>query len=347
MLNIAFRTISTYHVLCGQCSASNVRMAIHRDWQGMGTLADNQSSLKAGDIMTGMLRATIETTYPFHVDTVELLRDVIGSIYKVETPGGTYCLKLYRPHQTKEARRSILLIEHLSKRGVHVPKIIRSTAGSLHFEHEGRTGILMEFIDGEVVDVDTHQTLALDEHRRMIEALEDYPQALPARRFHYYAGRYLDFMETIGFPEDKIETLRTLTVELFSYILKLPRGFSHGDYHNGNMILRDGSLFILDFDACNSLSPDVDLVTFLDRTDFNAFKASDMDRTIEVMRSVGDFTDERLASLLAYIPVRHMEIIQNINEAKGKLDSDHAFYLQQYQWIKEYHSHWARRFLKN
>ena len=295
--------------------------------------------------MDKSLQDVLEKNYPFEIVRVELIRDLIGSIYKIETSEGPYCLKLHRPHQTEEAKRGAAVQSHLQSKGVFVPRIIPTSLGQMHFMHGGRTGVLMEYVEGDAVDVKRHRDLALAEHARMQKAMEDYPHALPKKRFGYYAGRYLDYMEATGFPKAKTKTLRSHAKDFYGHLNKLPPGFSHGDYHNGNMVLRDGRVVILDFDACNDFSPDVDIVTFLDHTDFNAFSEAGIEKTIEALKETFDPEDERLMALLAYLPIRHMEIIMNIYEAEEKRDTDHAFHLQQYHWICDFHAYWTRRFI--
>lgn len=275
-------------------------------------------------------------TYKLEAVRCTLLRKKIGHVYKVETQYKTYCLKLYQNRTTKEVNDIISVMNFLSINGVSVPRIIKGANHQYYFKFENQVGMLMEYINGEPVSIKNHKGLIVDLHTQINRVVKRYSNALPVHKEAYYVGRFINHLRRLHFDEQKVIELQEIGNLLFSNIQKLDKGFCHGDFHTGNMLIKDGIIFLFDFDYFRKQAAILDLLTVFDQTNFNTYRYRDMVSNAKIIKSYITNDDLDIKNVLSFIPLRHLEIIMNIIDVNGHDSIKEDFYHQQYDWIKTY-----------
>lgn len=282
-----------------------------------------------------IIKEYILKEYGIKINKIKLLRDVIGSVYLLEDPKLKFILKIYKKDTSIEVEKVVDVMNYIYQNNGPVPKIYLNKHHRQVSKFQDQSVVLFEYIEGIDVNPFKNQKEIIEAYENIQRIMKSYPKELPKTGKDYYINRYLRTLESIGYDPGKISSLKKMADSLFDATLKLSTGFTHGDYHTGNMILKQEKLIVFDFDACTSYSSLLDLVTCFDQTNFNKLAISDIAKTKVFLDKELHINIDEIDNCLAFIPIRHMEIISNILEAQGKsLSID--FYNQQYDWILEY-----------
>lgn len=282
------------------------------------------------------LNHILSQTYKLEAVRCILLRKKIGHVYKVETQSKTYCLKLYQNRTVREVNDIVNVMNFLSRNGVSVPNIIKSSDHQYCFKFENQVGFLMDYINGEAVSIKKHKRLIVDLHSQMHQVMKQYSYELPRYKESYYIDRFINHLKRIHFDEQKVIELQEIGYLLFNNIQKLDKGFCHGDFHTGNMLIKDGDLFLFDFDYFRNQAAILDLLTVFDQTNFNSYRHRDIVSNAKMIKPYLTNDDLDIKNVLSFIPLRHFEIIMNIIDVNGHDSIKEDFYHQQYGWIKTY-----------
>jgi Ser/Thr protein kinase RdoA (MazF antagonist) len=282
------------------------------------------------------LNQLLSQTYKLENVRCFLIRKKIGHVYKVQTSFKTYCLKLYQNRTLKEVGDIVNLMNFLSSKGVSVPNIIMGSNHQYCFTLDNQVGILMEYIDGEPISIKKHKQLVVQLHREMNQAMKHYVNKLPRYNESYYIDRFINHLKRINFEERKLLELREIGYWLYSNIQKLDEGFCHGDFHTGNMLLKDSAIYLFDFDHFKNQAAILDLITVMDQTDFNTYRHKDILKNVDIMKPYFTKNGFELKNVLSFTPLRHLEVIMNIIDVNGHKAIKKDFYQQQYDWIKKY-----------
>lgn len=297
--------------------------------------------------MENIIKEEIYLNYDLDIITIELIRDFIGTLFHVKTHDKDYVFKLYQEDTEIDVLNIVNILDYLQDFDIHTPKIYKTTSKSLLINIYNRPGVLMEYVKGREINKVKGKELILNSYRKLKSAMKDYQGHIPHLGFDFYVGRYLNHLKSIQYNKERIKELYDIGQSLFNQVSQLEKGFMHGDFHTGNMILsEDKKLFLLDFDACSDLSLYIDLTIIFDQTNFNHFNKEDVYKTKNVLAQIEDLKDVSLKSLMAFIPLRHYELIATINHARGSNDINHDFYDEQYHWIKSFYKTWQALFNK-
>ncbi len=284
---------------------------------------------------------TIESGYFIKVLDVLPIRQVIGSVYKLITDQGHFVVKHYRHDTSIEVVKSIDVMDYLYRQNGPVPKIIKTKDQKNCLDTNQGKLVLFESIHGHNENNKPSQSLVIDLYRHLQSLMKDYTGALPQKGKAFYLDRFIDLLKSINFPHRKISELEEIGQCFYAELEDIDRGFVHGDYHSGNMIVdQNQRLVLLDFDACNHFVPWTDLVVYFDQTNFNRLRHSDIQDTIKIYEGINELSSMPLKQVLAFIPIRHYEIIATIIEAKGMSDVSLGFFDEQYKWLTTFYDFW-------
>lgn len=282
----------------------------------------------------------IESEYNIKCNSINHVRTMIGRVYKVTTFDCEFLIKWYRPHHREMALSSLQVQRFLANTTNLVPKVYLTQSGEPYTILEGGILVLMEWIEGrEVTSEDRH--LVLKTYQDIHNAMTRYPNHLPRGTSEYYYKRYIELMKDSRYDIDKISEIERIAQQLFDIVRTLPKGYCHSDFHTGNMIVRQQQVIVFDFDASHMCTPYIDLITYLDETNFNSFRLEDLIATRQALRQ--HLSPEiSTQDVLAFLPLRHMEIIPNIINAQETKLVTPAFLEEQYHWIRSFYNAWKK-----
>ncbi len=131
---------------------------------------------------------------------------------------------------------------------------------------------------------------------------------------------------------------------LWKRVEGLPKGFCHGDYHTGNMLLNTRGQYVLfDFDAAAYAFPIFDIAVICDMTDYFSFSEQGFYETSQVLerfligyREYNFIRDEEINSVYDFIAIRHFEVQATIIENLGYSCVDEKFIDDQYIWLMQW-----------
>lgn len=291
------------------------------------------------------LAKVIQQKYQLTIQQITPLRKMIAKVFRVDTEEGPYLLKLYRQDQIFDIVHTFDIIDHLHSEGANTLEIIRTRLGQNRFtvlyEKKPHVGLLMNLVEGSHPDKMKDFEAIILKMKTIHLRMAHYPKYLPYLGQKFYVDRCIRLMGILGFDKEKTKALEAVGKELYTYVDRSQRSFCHGDYHNENLLMgSDGELTLVDFDASNRATYLVDVATICDRTNFNHFNPEDVEKTIEQIKACEaiyhDFSESEWQAIMAFIPIRHMELIATIAKAQGNDEISETFLEQQYDWILRY-----------
>ncbi len=118
----------------------------------------------------------------------------------------------------------------------------------------------------------------------------------------------------------------------------------HGDFHPGNLFLRENEIIVYDFDACGQGYPVYDIATMCDVSDYFIVSKPQFQKAVSVTREntkrfldgynrYCSVTDIDLAQIPTWIALRHYDIQATILESLGSDCVDAAFLDNQLNWL--------------
>ena len=286
----------------------------------------------------------LENEYGIIAKDINLIRDMIGTVYLVRTKEDKFVLKLYRETHDVDIETISNIMGYLAEQNCPVPKLIKTKTGHSISNIHNRKGMLMTYITGDKCDPNRDHQKIIATYNIIQQTVKTYHQTIPIHNERFYLDRFLNILKQSNYHHKKIDILRKIGYHLFNSLSVLPKGFTQGDYHSGNMIISNEKLYIVDFDACGQVYQLLDLSVAFEQTNFNVFKEEDMIASLTILRDIDFIKDDYLQPLLAFSAIRHYEIIATILETKGYDQSDHAFFDEQYEWIKHYYLAWCKMF---
>jgi|GEM_PF-1644492 len=287
-----------------------------------------------------IIKAHIENAYGLCVMDIALERDIIGSVFFVRCKDQDLIFKLYQEDTSIDIDETIKVLTYLSENAFNVPKIIKSKHLESYTSLQKRKGILFEYVDGSAVSIQDDQEEIIKLFRQLNDCMRNYPNPISKRSYSYYVSRFINLLKHVDFPMKKVDEIESSTRKMYTSMKSLKRGFCHGDFHTGNMIKKNNEIYLLDFDACHIESSYLDLLTVFDQTDFNRYNQKDLLKTYDYLKSIDDLKSVDVMSLLAFIPIRHCEIIANIIQAGNEKVIEDSFAEEQYQWIMAFYRDW-------
>ncbi len=283
-----------------------------------------------------ILLRELENAYGIDITSIEHIREMIGLVFRLHTATRTLCFKVYPASWNTVCVKSAHVQDHVARTSDIAPVVHVSIAGELVtdllIDDESYVGFLMDYIDGSPVDRTADRTIILTLAETLHHALASYTLPLVERNEMYYVNLFEEFANQERLDPKYVDQVNTVLRDMYHRVRHLPRGVVHGDFHTGNLIRRnDGQLMIIDFDSVGIGHPHNDLATCFDTSHFNHFQPADFQRTKALFQTIAK--QDFVSGMLAYLPLRHMEIIAAIGLRHGT-DSFHDQLMdQQLSWI--------------
>lgn len=286
-------------------------------------------------VLNGLYRVTF--------DDIKLHRDMIGFVCFVYANKEKYVLKLFRNKHTMQALQSIEIMTYLSNSMYPTANIIVTSNGMPYFtfedQSERRIGVLYEYIDGMEIDKTHHIYQIGKETGKLHSIMKQYNGNLCFHDKPFFIDRYIDILNEMHYP--RVESFIELGDKLWNQVTGLPRGFCHGDYHTGNMILtRDGKYGLFDFDASAIGFSVYDIAVICDMTNYFSLSEQSFYETshilecfIEGYKECNSISKEELHSIYDFIAIRHFEVQATIIDNLGHSCVNFNFIDEQLKWL--------------
>ncbi|MBN2876777.1 MAG: phosphotransferase [Bacilli bacterium] len=297
----------------------------------------------------------INQFYNLQIYDVLFVRKMVGTVYELKGKDADYILKCYPQSQKSNVLGSLDFIRYLNDKKLNSLRVLKSKKGEyiihLEIDDQDMIGVLFTYIKGVEPNIDYDFDRLLKHLKQIHDQMLKYPGKINYNGQKYYLDRCLELMMIKDYSTLKLIELRIIGKDLYQHIEELPRSFCHGDYHTGNMIKDlSGEITLLDFDASNNASNLIDVATICDQTDFNKLTKRQFDQTHKTIlysqEHYREYTQEEIISMMAFIPLRHFELIATIGNAKGLNEISMEFLDEQYHWIKlykEYFDDWNQK----
>lgn len=303
---------------------------------------------------TDALVLLLREAYALPDAEVRLHRDWIGYVYTVKTQAAAYVLKLYRPFHTRFALNTVGILQYLEAREYPAARIVPAITGEAYVMVRTSAGdavaMLYDLIAGEDPDVETDLVPIAAQTGILHRVMADYTGEILQHGKAHYIDRYLQILERIEFPQDKLADVITYGAALWERFEQSPRGFCHGDLHCGNM-RRDNQkrYWLFDFDAACVAHPAADIATLCDRTDYfhlqeDAFaetqRALDLFMPAYERERGSALVEADVRAVYAFIAIRHYDIQATITDCQGytlqNLENQH-------RWLMDWRELCARK----
>lgn len=291
---------------------------------------------------------TLKKIYKMPFDDIRLHRDMIGYVCIVSAGKERYIMKLFRSNHTNQALQSIEIMKYLYEADYPVPYIIPTASGNSNFNYddqgENRIGVLYEFIDGIEPDKDRNIETIGRQTGQLHHLMKQYNYNLCQHDEPFFIDRYINILNAMKYPNvDKFIEYGDL---LWKSVENLPRGFCHGDYHTGNMLIsKKGQYVLFDFDAAAYAFPTYDIAVISDSTDYFSYSGSMyldtahmLNRFLKGYLEYNTISDEEISKVYTFIAIRHFEVQATIIENLGLSCVDTDFIDNQYNWLMEWDS---------
>lgn len=284
--------------------------------------------------------------YSKSFDDIQLHRDMIGYVCIVYAGKEKFVLKLFRSIYTSQAIQSIEIMKYLYESGYPTAHIISTSSGmpyfTYHFQEEIRIGVLYEFVDG----IEPDKGINIENIGKQTGNLHNLMKKYNANICHhakpFFINRYINLLTEMHYP--RTEQFKEHGDMLWKRVESLPKGFCHGDYHTGNMILNSKGQYVLfDFDAAANAFPVYDIAVICDMTDY--FKLSEqgyaetsrmLKRFLKGYYEFNSVNEAEIRSIYDFIAIRHFEVQATIIENLGLTCIDEQFIDDQLEWLMKW-----------
>jgi len=288
---------------------------------------------------------TITQNYNLQIYSTEFVRKMIGVVYKLIGKDTDYILKLYTEDQIGRVKETLKIIRYLYEQNVNSLDVIRSVKQedfiAITVNNINYFGVVFTYHHGIAPNTNLDYDNIIKHMKLIHDKMNNYPNKLHYLGKLFYVNRCIELLLLKDYNSAKLIDLTYMANELYHYIEELPRTFCHGDFHNKNIIKGvSGELTLIDFDAANNASNLIDVATFCDQTDFNQLKHLQFENTIEALQDAQQqyrkFSRKEMKAMMAFIPIRHLELIATIGNAQGLAEIKKEFIEEQFGWVKQY-----------
>ncbi len=292
----------------------------------------------------------LNSTYDLQLSHIRLYRDMIGAVYFLREKDRRYAFKLYRAFDVQAAIQSTEIMSYLKQNGFPVPEIIRTRQNQLYSSFEmaegTRIGVLFEYVDGKQADLQK-DACAIGELTGRMHRLMEYPGELCTLEKDFYIDRFIGHMRDLDWDASKIDEMEAYGHELWSNVMNLPKGFTHGDLHTGNLLKQaSGEIVVVDFDISSLSYPIFDIATICNGTNFVKADIKDLEKThANFQRFYSTYSQERLlsqaemAAIFDSIIIHHYELLGTIPIYRVPVEGDEwindKFFNLHYTWVME------------
>ncbi|WP_082651689.1 phosphotransferase enzyme family protein [Gorillibacterium timonense] len=287
----------------------------------------------------------LNRSYPLKFDDIVFQREGGCRSYVVFSGTERYFLKVVSPVFQDTVKQSLDILIYLAQHDLSVPPVLHCNNGLPYLESnesdESRLFVLFGYVDGREPEAGEGLEEIGSLVGRLHDAMGGYPGKLTERDKPFFIDRYLNILLQKKYPDSKLARFREYGDELWEKVKGLPRGYSHGDLHRGNLLRTlKGNDVLLDFDTSCWAYPSFDIATFCDETDYFQFDPEGYKRTTEALERFlrgyskqRSLTDAELRSFPDWIAIRHYQLQATIIELFGLDCVDEAFLDGQLDWL--------------
>ncbi len=291
-----------------------------------------------------MILDQLSKQYGYKFNDIQLLRDWIGQVYIVKATDRRYILKIFRKQYSASAKQSVTVMNYLMEHDFPVPAIIKTMGGESFFltAEDNRVAVLYEYIDGTEPVRELKLKVIGELSGQMRKIMEHYPDELYHKDDKFYIERYLSKLSKMKYAG--MDQFQEHGIKLWDRVKGNTSGFCHGDFHTGNMIMKNNKIILFDFDACGIAHPIYDIATLCDETDyFNLSDKNFENGLIKMRENVEEFlrgynryynlNENEIRALYDYVAIRHYDIQATIIDCRGLDCVDPVFLNDQYKWL--------------
>jgi Ser/Thr protein kinase RdoA (MazF antagonist) len=283
--------------------------------------------------------------YHIEVLSYQSIDEGISDSYKLLCDSESYLLKIVGNSFKENIHSSLKVQEYLNRNNFALPELITNNDGELSSRIDSENSyIVYKFIDNKKLnqgfDYCKLGSLLGKLHVKML----DYDGGLENRDKYYYFEKYINYMNDMKYPANKIEEFRVIGEKLWMNVIGLPKGFSHGDAHIGNVLVNKEEQYIMvDFDTVNWSFSCYDIAVMCNATDYFNYESEQLKQTLDnyINFLKGycqhiDLSEKEIDSIYDFIGLYHFQLQATIIETYGIDCIDHKFLNKQLSWIKEY-----------
>ena len=222
----------------------------------------------------------ISDNYDIEVYDLKLIEGYFAEIYSMQTNKGKYFVKTI-PLGIQDMENEGHITEYLYNNGVSVPRLLKTNGGMYHVETDEFQFHVQEFIEGNVLKVNTAPEWYLEKSANIIgeihSLLKDYNE-MPAQFGgdffcksnvngvkSYYCGQLNEAVEQkntklIPLLEGRIKHLERISAFDINAD-KLTYSNAHGDFHIGNTIVNNKNITVIDWTIACRMPVVLDVIT--------------------------------------------------------------------------------------
>lgn len=219
----------------------------------------------------------IERHYDLQVSDLQLMNRHFGTeIYTAETTGGKYLVKVM-PLFYQNVDSEGMVAEHLARHGLKVAHFLPNREGNFVTKCAENQFTVQEFAEGKTLALNSAPEWFLEKAAdylgKTTVALKDYgPLPVPFGDAFFAPGnalqkmhQYLDEQKAaeaslVPFYEEQIHHLERIA-QFHIYTDRLTYANSHGDFHIGQAIVREGDITVVDWASACCLPICLDIAT--------------------------------------------------------------------------------------
>lgn len=281
----------------------------------------------------------LNENYPIKFDRIELIRDMGSASYTIFSGKNKFFLRVIKPAFFYTALTGADIQVYLQNQGFQVPHILLTNKRLPYVKNKEMLLILYEFIEGSDSDAQQDAEAIGSLVGGLHQAMKMYPGKLVERDKHFYIGRYIDILHKKNYP--RINEYVIYGDSLWEKIKDLPRGYCHGDMHDGNIRKdTDGKLYIHDFDTSCEGFPMYDVTLICDMTKYFDFDQCNFDKSNEVLsrfvpeyKKYSNLSQVELDAFHDLIAIQHFATQATIMEIFGLDCIDEADMDNQLDWL--------------
>ncbi len=290
----------------------------------------------------------INRHYNIQIFDIVLMRKTTGTLYKLQGKDTDYMMKCYSSKRFNLIADSLDVIQYLFEKKINSLRVIptRNEKKMIHLEIEGvdQIGVIYSYAHGIDPNPDYDFDRIIEHMKKIHNAMKKYPNKLNYFGKSYYIDKGLEIFILKNISTVKLIEMTVIAKDLYQFIEELPRTFCHGDFSINNLIKDiDGELTVLDFDASNKNSYLLDVAVLADQTDFKILTKKQFNQTIKMIDYIEEryhkFSLQEKTAILAYIAVRHFELVGNIGSERELKDVPWDVLDEQYTWLTQYYSY--------
>lgn len=287
----------------------------------------------------------LSNSYDINFCKIEFMRKGGSISYCVWSLNKKYIMKIIPFAFMETAKMSLNILTYLDEYDFPSPTVIMTKKGLPYIEVDVKDSniiwVLFDFIEGnepgEGEDIETIGNLV----GRLHSVMKQYKGDLPEHNKKFFIDRYINILNKKNYDINKIQMFREYGDILWKKVENLPKGFSHGDLHRGNLLKTpSGKYYVLDFDTSCNAFPIYDIMIMCNSTNYFEFDEKGYQKSKRTYESfLNGYTkyctlnDSEIKAFYDFIGIYHYQLQATIIEIYGLDCVDKRFLDRQLDWL--------------